>query len=238
MTDPRFSIIPAGAVLDPSVEPRDLQVLCLFGRHINDNGWCRRSQVQMAKEIGCARSTVQASIDRLAAAGWLEKRPANDHQTPGVRESAHEYRVVLDGADRALPIVGTQVGTPADLSAPLPTISENGEISTNNINGLTPPAGGAALEKQGVSGVRKRFSSAPSITFSSNEKKEARTRLDPTEGLVVVAEDSEDFALLTQLRGGRRPVVGRNFTTIAKIADLEAARAKYGVAGDMGGRAA
>lgn len=117
MTDPRFSIIPAGAVLDARLEPRDLQVLCLFGRHIDRKGWCRRSQVQMAKEIGCARSTVQASIDRLVEAGWLQRRPANDLHTPGVRDSAHEYRVVLDTPDEPQDVVST----PADQSAPLPT---------------------------------------------------------------------------------------------------------------------
>jgi hypothetical protein len=108
--DPRFSIIPADAVLDRRLEPRDLQVLCIFGKHTDKRGWCRRSQVVMAKEIGCARSTVQASIDRLIAAGWLQKRPQNDLHTPGVRDSAHEYRVVLDVPDQA-----------QDVVSPLPT---------------------------------------------------------------------------------------------------------------------
>lgn len=78
MSDPRLSIIPAAAVLDPRLKARDLQVLCLFGRHIDRRGWCTRSQVKMAKEIGCARSTVQGSIDRLVVAGWL-MRGDSDH---------------------------------------------------------------------------------------------------------------------------------------------------------------
>lgn len=156
MNDVRFSIIPAGAVLDPKLEARDLQVLCLFGRHIDRKGWCRRSQVQMAKEIGCARSTVQASIDRLVEAGWLQKRPANDIHTPGVRDSAHEYRVVLDVADDPQGLVST----PADLSAPLPP-QDRHPLPT--------------------------YGSAPMLTTPSNEKKEARTRSGPTEGLAVVA---------------------------------------------------
>ena len=114
MSDPRFSIIPADAVLDKRLEPRDLQVLCIFGKHTDKRGWCRRSQVVMAKEIGCARSTVQASIDRLIAAGWLQKRPQNDLHTPGVRDSAHEYRVVLDVPDQPQDMVSI----PADRSAP------------------------------------------------------------------------------------------------------------------------
>lgn len=114
MGDPRFSIIPADAVLDKRLEPRDLQVLCVFGKHTDKRGWCRRSQVVMAKEIGCARSTVQASIDRLVAAGWLQKRPQNELHTKGVRDSAHEYRVVLDVPDQAQDVVDT----PAYRSAP------------------------------------------------------------------------------------------------------------------------
>ena len=107
MSDPRFSIIPADAVLDKRLEPRDLQVLCIFGKHTDKRGWCRRSQVVMAKEIGCARSTVQASIDRLIAAGWLQKRPQNELHTTGVRDSAHEYRVVLDVPDQPQDVVST-----------------------------------------------------------------------------------------------------------------------------------
>lgn len=101
-------------MLDKRIEPRDLQVLCVFGKHTDKRGWCRRSQVVMAREIGCARSTVQASIDRLVTAGWLEKRPVTEVHTKGVRGSAHEYRVVLDVPDPVLDVVGT----PADRSAP------------------------------------------------------------------------------------------------------------------------
>lgn len=117
MADPRFSIIPADAVLDKRLEPRDLQVLCVFGKHTDKRGWCRRSQVVMAREIGCARSTLQGSIERLVIAGWLEKRPLNGLHTKGIRDSAHEYRVVLDVPDPTLDVVGTR----ADRSAPLPT---------------------------------------------------------------------------------------------------------------------
>lgn len=114
MAEPRFSIIPADAVLDKRLEPRDLQVLCVFGKHTDKRGWCRRSQVVMAREIGCARSTVQASIERLVIAGWLEKRPITEVHTKGVRGSAHEYRVVLDIPDPTQDVVAT----PADRSAP------------------------------------------------------------------------------------------------------------------------
>lgn len=91
--NPRYSIIPAGAVTDPRIEPRDLQVLCLLGRHIDDLGWCRRSQVKMAREIGCARSTLQGSLERLVAAEWVEMhvQPSDGRGT-----TAYSYRVRLD----------------------------------------------------------------------------------------------------------------------------------------------
>jgi hypothetical protein len=182
MTDPRFSIIPAAAVTDPRLEGRDLQVLCLFGRHIDRNGWCRRSQVKMASELGCARSTLQASIERLVEAGWLIKRgEKEDVHAPGARSSAFEYRVMLDTPD--------VVSTGADQSA-----------------------GGADPERQGV----PPYASAPMLTTPLNDKKEARTRSGPTEGLGVDCEkvklhcDDPVFREIVRLKGGKQPPTDRN----------------------------
>ncbi|HEX5935339.1 MAG TPA: hypothetical protein VFY63_14345 [Pseudorhizobium sp.] len=93
--DARFSIIPGWIVTDGRLKGCDLQVLCLLGRHTDKHGWCRRSQVKMADQLGKARSTVQASIDRLVDIGVLEK-----HVEPSVdgRDSAHSYRVIYDRA--------------------------------------------------------------------------------------------------------------------------------------------
>lgn len=223
MTDPRFSIIPAGAVLDKQLEARDLQVLCLFGRHIDDNGWCRRSQVRMAKEIGCARSTVQASIDRLVAAGWLEKRSATEVHTPGIRDSAFEYRVLLDQKDRPT----TSSGTPADLSAPPADVSENGAEKSPEIRDRHPPAPPADGGFAGVSALQNGHLSAPRLTSPSNQK-DARMRSDPTEGLVVVAADSPDFRALTKLRG-KRPFVGKNGNVTVTADELARAREAIGL---------
>lgn len=89
----RFSIIPAQAVTDQRLEPRDLQVLCLLGRHTDDLGWCCRSQVRMAKELSCGRATVQRALGRLVDAGYLEHRPK---QRSSGADAAHDYRVVID----------------------------------------------------------------------------------------------------------------------------------------------
>lgn len=86
MSGPRLSIIPARAATDKSLKPRDLQVLCVLGRHTDDLGWCRRSQVKMAEEMGCARSTVFESINRLIDAGYLERHV---QESDSGRDSAH-----------------------------------------------------------------------------------------------------------------------------------------------------
>lgn len=101
MSNPRLSIIPAGAVTDRSLEPRDLQVLCLLGRHTDRAGWCVRSQVRMAGEIACSRGSLQNSLDRLITAGWVEKK-RRDLEVEEARKQpsrSYAYRVVLDRDD-------------------------------------------------------------------------------------------------------------------------------------------
>ncbi len=121
MTGPRLSIIPARAATDRSLKPRDLQVLCVLGRHTDDLGWCRRSQVKMADEMGCARSTVFEAIERLVKSGYLERH--EKHEESG-RDSAHYYRVILDPVHPHVEAVNEAedpcrlVGTPADIPAP------------------------------------------------------------------------------------------------------------------------
>lgn len=99
MPSPRYSIIPAGAVTDRSLEPRDLQVLCLLGRHTDDMGWCRRSQVKMAAELDCGRATVQRALERLVGAGWVQMKRrdlADDDDTGRHPSASYAYRVLLD----------------------------------------------------------------------------------------------------------------------------------------------
>jgi hypothetical protein len=129
--DPRFSIIPGWIVTDPRLKGRDLQVLCLLGRHTDKQGWCIRSQVKMAAQLNCARSTVQASLDRLSDIGVVEK---HEQSKPDGRDSAHFYRVIYDRApasgyafdawqdgekEENIPLDVGETGTPpADISAP------------------------------------------------------------------------------------------------------------------------
>jgi hypothetical protein len=130
MTGPRLSIIPARAATDRALKPRDLQVLCVLGRHTDDLGWCRKSQVKMAEEMGCARSTVFDAVERLVAAGYLERYVQEEDNG---RDSPHVYRVVLDpkhpcpgavrDADCTVANPQRPGGTPADRSAPPADIS-------------------------------------------------------------------------------------------------------------------
>ena len=103
MSHPRFSIIPAGAVTDRSLEPRDLQVLCLLGRHTDKAGWCTRSQVKMASEISCSRASLQNSLERLYEAKWVEKkrRDIEVEEAGGRPSRSYAYRVLLDRDDYA-----------------------------------------------------------------------------------------------------------------------------------------
>jgi hypothetical protein len=126
MTGPRLSIIPARACTDQALKPRDLQVLCVLGRHTDELGWCTKSQVKMSREIGCARSTVFEAIERLVAAGYLERHVQEEANG---RDSPHNYRVILDpvhpnpGAISAEPDEEFGTQTPADQSAPPAGIS-------------------------------------------------------------------------------------------------------------------
>ncbi len=130
MSNARFSIIPAWIVTDARLKGSDLKVLCLLGTYTNKEGWCRRSQVKMAEQLSCGRSTVQDSLNRLSDIGAVEKRKVDSVDG---RDSAHWYRVILDrvvGADVFTafdeedeeefgPISGYQGGsTPAGTPAP------------------------------------------------------------------------------------------------------------------------
>lgn len=98
MSGPRLSIMPAAAITDRRLKPRDLQVLALLGCHTDNSGWCRRSQVRMAGQLGLGRTTVHDALARLIKAGWVEVRM--ESRTDG-GDAAHWYRVRLDISDES-----------------------------------------------------------------------------------------------------------------------------------------
>lgn len=134
----RFSIIPAGAIIDARLTPRALQVLCLLGRHTNDQGWCSRSQVKMARELSCGRSTIYDALELLFDAGWVERK-RNGRGSTGPEASdqpfaAYSYRVRLDRDDLPERIAGA-----ADVDA------SAGEGAAQAAGGAGETAGGAAM---------------------------------------------------------------------------------------------
>jgi hypothetical protein len=143
VTGPRLSIIPARAATDPALKPRDLQVLCVLGRHTDDLGWCSKSQVKMAREMGCARSTVFEAVERLIQAGYLERY---EQEGANGRDCPHLYRVILDPKHPDLSAVPADLddgADPADQSAPPAGIS-------------APPAGPGPAPKNDPLGTEER----------------------------------------------------------------------------------
>lgn len=134
----RYSKIPAAAITDPEIAPRDLQVLCLLGRHIDAEGWCRRSQVRMAEELHCGRATIQRALERLEGAGYVERvaegRPGVDVESGGHPFASYAFRVVFRADD--VPTNGQ--GVPTDEHR-VPAQSGHGvPISRAPIIELTP----------------------------------------------------------------------------------------------------
>lgn len=143
----RFSVIPAGAITDARLTPRALQVLCLLGRHTNDAGWCSRSQVKMARELGCVRSTLYDAIELLLECGWIERRPnGRGGRAPVEGEqpfAAYSYRVLLDRD--VLPERLKPVSPPPDDSPPPASDSEPDGGAAQAAGGADIAAGGADI---------------------------------------------------------------------------------------------
>lgn len=162
MSNPRLSIIPAGAVTDRSLEPRDLQTLCLLGRHIDRAGWCTRSQVRMAAELGCGRATLQRSLDRLYEAGWVEKRRRDvwrpEDSTPS---SSYAYRVKLDRDDFDLKSLAREADDDLDES--------HAEIAEVRENGEGVPAGGQGCPPVGTGARPSAGTGAHTYTGTNND---------------------------------------------------------------------
>lgn len=141
MSGPRLSITPAGAIFDRSLEPRDLHVLNLLGCHIDKSGWCRRSQVKMAKQLNCGRSSVQRSLDRLVEAGWVEKKRPPWANAEGQPSNSYMYRVVLDRDDTGLVALDDDEGEGGESHAEDATLDADcPEVGTPSITDGHPGA--------------------------------------------------------------------------------------------------
>jgi len=185
MSGPRYSIIPRGAVLDGRLQGRDLQVLCVLGSHTDDGGWAIRSQVKIAAAIGCARSTVQASMRRLVDAGYVDVY-SNQRRDGG--DASNWYRVRLDG--QASPEAETELYVGTDNREPAPDEPENDADTPCRYTGTPadqsaplPPHGSAPLPPHG-SAPLTRVSTGYSTTPPKAPKgaRETRANDDDEEG--------------------------------------------------------
>lgn len=207
MTGPRLSIIPARACTDPALKPRDLQVLCVLGRHTDDLGWCRKSQVKMAQEMSCGRATVFESIGRLVEAGYLERHVQVEENG---RDSPHVFRVILDpkhpdpgsipaeadpenGPENAAHTGAPPAGIPAPPAGPGPapkndssrTIERDARATPENREPAEDPkkveAEGWALLKQwpGFDGMPKERAMAEWRGMPASDRATARRRFLP-----------------------------------------------------------
>ncbi|MCX5571468.1 helix-turn-helix domain-containing protein [Kaistia nematophila] len=178
---PHLSIIPAAAVVDGRLEGRDLQVLALLGIHTDREGWCTRSQVRMARELGCGRATVQRSLGRLIEAGYVQQR-ALFRKDGGDR--SHEYRVLLDEVRPAEFITEVDASAEADEQAgsaadPLPTGGQG-----------CPPSMGTGVPAHGWAPNRTTLSS------NDSERETRAARRDPAQekrDALAAAEADEPF---------------------------------------------
>lgn len=88
---PRYSTTPGRFAADKRAQGSHMRVLLLLGRHTDNEGWCVRSQVRMAGELGLSRETVNRAIADLVAWGYVQKTSQDT-----TRRSVCFYRVMLD----------------------------------------------------------------------------------------------------------------------------------------------
>lgn len=189
MGNPRLSIIPAGAITDRSLEPRDLQVLCLLGRHTDHAGWCRRSQVKMAGELHCSRGSVQNSLERLVNAGWVEKqRRDKEVEEAGKHPSrSYAYRVLLDHDQTE----GESDGTEVEVDEPesyAETASDEGGCQPVGTGGANPELARGAnpgLARGANTYVGTKNDPSITIPLEREGERDARARLDRKEKFVA-----------------------------------------------------
>lgn len=177
MSGPRFSIVPAAAITDTRLDGWGVRVLCLLGRHTNDNGWCHRSQAKMAVELGCSRPLVNRALKDLAACGYVETKP---HESLPILH----YRVRLDLSAEELAAAKTKGVTPQDtVCQPAdtpPEGSQPADIPVSPLTGVSPVlTGGVTLCDTERAHKERSSTSLRSVEQGARpaKKLEARKRL-------------------------------------------------------------
>lgn len=140
---PRLAFCIPPAVFDRRLKGQCLRVLLYLGMHASTKtGWCRVSQVMMAKKLGCGRATVQAAIAWLIAARYVERRV--ERHANGA-DASHSYRVRFDITEADLEAMdeGARAASEADFDGDEGGAGGEGEETAEMLasGGIAPPAG-------------------------------------------------------------------------------------------------
>lgn len=191
MSGPRYSIIPAAAVLDVRLKGKALQVLALLGSHTDEDGWCSRSQVRMARQLDCARASIHRAIGLLVECGYVQQR---ERHRPDGGDRSHEYRVLLDEIRPATFISDLDGSDDVENSADIALeAAETGDAPL--------PAGGQGVSIQNGQGGA-HSGRAPNRTTSLSERSGERgARRDPAqERKDALAAAETDLPFVTWFR--------------------------------------
>ncbi|MCI5078252.1 helix-turn-helix domain-containing protein [Oricola sp.] len=93
MSGPRYSIIPADAVVDKKLSRLALHVLAALGTHADNNGWCIVRHTTLAEKLDSTKESIRNALRELDRRGYIRRRERRGSN--GAR-LANFYQVVMD----------------------------------------------------------------------------------------------------------------------------------------------
>lgn len=85
----RWSRVPTGAALDPSLSSTDLRTLILLSRYTGSEGICYVGQSRLAKLRGVSRQMIAKSLSRLRQSKWITSEDMYRHASKDRTTSVH-----------------------------------------------------------------------------------------------------------------------------------------------------
>lgn len=179
----------------------------LADRHNPDNG-CFPDQDTLAKSVEVSRASINRHLTELEKAGLIRREPRIDPITK--RQLSTRYRLGFEEGFEPLDIVSRVSGVDTETRVSESDVSVSQKEAEPCVTAETP--------REPVIGTGK-----------TNQEKNARAHMDPTEGLAVVSSDSPDFKAIVAYRHGKRPVVGKSGNLTVTSEELLLAREAYGL---------
>ena len=180
MSGPRYSIIPADAVLDRELSRLALHVLAALGAHADNNGWCIVKQQTLADKIGSSAGSVANAIGELVRRGYVRVRAR--HADNGA-QLASLYQVVMD-------------------REPSETLEDDG-ISSEG--GSSVDEGGVHVQMKGGFIPTCTLNNDPSSKRPSSIEDKAK-RVTPRDELLVVLDDERAGAVIEHRKRIGKPL--------------------------------